>query len=175
MKSWQSRSAAGGRTCRDVQQLLVHGYLCGFRCVDDITCAREEGSQKRGVTHSLSSFARFYWGTRKFEGHSQPTCSGPFASKKDQEMRKRTHVTRTMSHLPTPSPAASSRSESKSIPSTRASLSHPQTALWRHSPPCFADARKCRRRDELAQEVLTRLASGAEDECSIRGFFHLLP
>jgi hypothetical protein len=40
----------------------------------------------------------------------------------------------------------------------------------RHAPPRFTDAREIRRRDELAQEVLTGLASGAEYERSFRGF-----
>ena len=40
----------------------------------------------------------------------------------------------------------------------------------RHAPPRFADARERRRRDELAQEVLTRLAGGAKYKCRFQSF-----
>ena len=45
-----------------------------------------------------------------------------------------------------------------------------QVLRRRHPPPRFANTGECRGRDELAQEVTARLASGAEDECRFRCF-----
>jgi hypothetical protein len=51
------------------------------------------------------------------------------------------------------------------------SLEGGQVLRGRHASSHFANARERRARDELAQEVAARLASGAEDECRFRASF----